>query len=117
MIRRPPRSTLFPYTTLFRSHRRGGPLAPVLGPGDRREAPRGSRDPPGAADRGQIPRGAPDPPRAPPEALGPQRGSGGRAPRVLGRVSLRRRCAQDLRDLVHGRGLDVIAERGAPDAG
>src|SRR2546429_7337318 len=23
MIRRPPRSTLFPYTTLFRSHRRG----------------------------------------------------------------------------------------------
>src|SRR2546429_2972463 len=25
MIRRPPRSTLFPYTTLFRSHREGGP--------------------------------------------------------------------------------------------
>src|SRR2546426_9309055 len=24
MIRRPPRSTLFPYTTLFRSHRRSG---------------------------------------------------------------------------------------------
>src|SRR3712207_8223776 len=24
MIRRPPRSTLFPYTTLFRSHRRAG---------------------------------------------------------------------------------------------
>src|SRR2546430_15585766 len=24
MIRRPPRSTLFPYTTLFRSHRTGG---------------------------------------------------------------------------------------------
>src|SRR3712207_8269711 len=24
MIRRPPRSTLFPYTTLFRSHRRDG---------------------------------------------------------------------------------------------
>src|SRR5256885_2958983 len=24
MIRRPPRSTLFPYTTLFRSNRRGG---------------------------------------------------------------------------------------------
>src|SRR2546430_12716402 len=30
MIRRPPRSTLFPYTTLFRSHAVG-----VLGPGDR----------------------------------------------------------------------------------
>src|SRR3989449_10960135 len=26
MIRRPPRSTLFPYTTLFRSHRRHGSL-------------------------------------------------------------------------------------------
>src|ERR1035441_1704784 len=26
MIRRPPRSTLFPYTTLFRSHRPGGSL-------------------------------------------------------------------------------------------
>src|SRR5438132_5493790 len=25
MIRRPPRSTLFPYTTLFRSSRQGGP--------------------------------------------------------------------------------------------
>src|SRR3712207_7221337 len=33
MIRRPPRSTLFPYTTLFRSevHRRGDP--PALEPG------------------------------------------------------------------------------------
>src|SRR3712207_7324412 len=31
MIRRPPRSTLFPYTTLFRSQREGGPgtRAPV----------------------------------------------------------------------------------------
>src|SRR2546430_6153598 len=28
MIRRPPRSTLFPYTTLFRSHRRAGDLCP-----------------------------------------------------------------------------------------
>src|SRR3712207_7228425 len=27
MIRRPPRSTLFPYTTLFRSHRRRGATA------------------------------------------------------------------------------------------
>src|SRR2546426_3390923 len=26
MIRRPPRSTLFPYTTLFRSRRQSGPL-------------------------------------------------------------------------------------------
>src|SRR5256885_17115199 len=34
MIRRPPRSTLFPYTTLFRSHRRAGTqLERVLGGG------------------------------------------------------------------------------------
>src|SRR2546429_8303991 len=40
MIRRPPRSTLFPYTTLFRSHRRNrlegrGPTAVVVGGGER----------------------------------------------------------------------------------
>src|SRR5258708_37846317 len=33
MIRRPPRSTLFPYTTLFRSQRAGGCVLP--GPGRR----------------------------------------------------------------------------------
>src|SRR5258708_18141588 len=41
MIRRPPRSTLFPYTTLFRSHLRprpgwGGALAQDTQPGDAR---------------------------------------------------------------------------------
>src|SRR3712207_6907106 len=30
MIRRPPRSTLFPYTTLFRSHRHGGEVVDRL---------------------------------------------------------------------------------------
>src|SRR2546430_11884214 len=30
MIRRPPRSTLFPYTTLFRSHETNNPLTSVL---------------------------------------------------------------------------------------
>src|SRR6266487_6320746 len=30
MIRPPPRSTLFPYTTLFRSHRADGVLQPAL---------------------------------------------------------------------------------------
>src|SRR3712207_8893896 len=36
MIRRPPRSTLFPYTTLFRSRpSRGGSRARGVGPGDR----------------------------------------------------------------------------------
>src|SRR5256885_8168073 len=32
MIRRPPRSTLFPYTTLFRSRRRGAARRRRLGP-------------------------------------------------------------------------------------
>src|SRR2546427_1866838 len=32
MIRRPPRSTLFPYTTLFRSHHSPGLVAGVLRP-------------------------------------------------------------------------------------
>src|SRR5688572_31037871 len=32
MIRRPPRSTLFPYTTLFRSHRRMMTAGPPRGP-------------------------------------------------------------------------------------
>src|SRR3712207_8879004 len=35
MIRRPPRSTLFPYTTLFRSRRRGPPLLRPGRPGGR----------------------------------------------------------------------------------
>src|SRR5256885_3750201 len=41
MIRRPPRSTLFPYTTLFRSHAQSQaekppyePLAPMVAPGE-----------------------------------------------------------------------------------
>src|SRR5688572_31312373 len=33
MIRRPPRSTLFPYTTLFRSGRRAVPAEVPAGPG------------------------------------------------------------------------------------
>src|SRR3712207_7839521 len=37
MIRRPPRSTLFPYTTLFRSHSRE---PPEQGPGSNRDAVR-----------------------------------------------------------------------------
>src|SRR3989442_2044936 len=41
MIRRPPRSTLFPYTTLFRSRRRGRPSG-VRRP--RRPPPTGTRD-------------------------------------------------------------------------
>src|SRR3712207_6863868 len=48
MIRRPPRSTLFPYTTLFRSHeappgRESGPRSEPLAPVPVR-APRGRHD-------------------------------------------------------------------------
>src|SRR2546426_10909421 len=42
MIRRPPRSTLFPYTTLFRSHRQEGRrVARGAGPLRAREPPEG----------------------------------------------------------------------------
>src|SRR5690349_22526147 len=45
MIRRPPRSTLFPYTTLFRSHRRSGVTpVPARSPRPRRQ---GSPEHPG----------------------------------------------------------------------
>src|SRR5260370_8890301 len=55
MIRRPPRSTLFPYTTLFRSQRRsagrggGSPLRrdPVPPAGCRQDQPGGHRQPRG----------------------------------------------------------------------
>src|SRR2546426_7473573 len=51
MIRRPPRSTLFPYTTLFRSHTRSEPQrrhrarAPLPGEGRPGEACRAGRGP------------------------------------------------------------------------
>src|SRR5690349_23696479 len=52
MIRRPPRSTLFPYTTLFRS-RRGARVRPrARGPRSRAHRTDGEKpDPPGAIDR------------------------------------------------------------------
>src|SRR3712207_7032737 len=46
MIRRPPRSTLFPYTTLFRSHR-AGPERHLRAAGGLQ--PNGQRDPRGGA--------------------------------------------------------------------
>src|SRR3989449_2092331 len=66
MIRRPPRSTLFPYTTLFRSPALP-PSSPPPGP---RRAPRGPPSPRGSA----VPvhhTPAPPPPRPPPPARGP----------------------------------------------
>src|SRR3990172_94051 len=43
MIRRPPRSTLFPYTTLFRSPCSRCPALPACAPGAPSPPPRGSR--------------------------------------------------------------------------
>src|SRR2546430_14646161 len=45
MIRRPPRSTLFPYTTLFRSHGQGGLSRSAAAPRTGRLAGPGERDP------------------------------------------------------------------------
>src|SRR3712207_7824552 len=50
MIRRPPRSTLFPYTTLFRSLLPGTPAAAEAVPGYRAENWYGLAAPPGTAD-------------------------------------------------------------------
>src|SRR5258708_17027710 len=53
MIRRPPRSTLFPYTTLFRSAARAARLAPSHSRYLRASAARGgsARSPPSSASR------------------------------------------------------------------
>src|SRR2546426_6703613 len=68
MIRRPPRSTLFPYTTLFRS-RPGADSRPVRG------RPRGDRGNGRGGDRG---REGPQGPAADPRVLRP-RGGGARS--------------------------------------
>src|SRR3989454_9343899 len=63
MIRRPPRSTLFPYTTLFRSAGRqrrglGPPVRPARGPGQRRGSRGGpavrARDGPRTRGRARV---------------------------------------------------------------
>src|SRR3712207_9238842 len=51
MIRRPPRSTLFPYTTLFRSQRRTLMPSVTLA---RHAAPRGSRRTRGRNGKGRV---------------------------------------------------------------
>src|SRR5687768_18226384 len=70
MIRRPPRSTLFPYTTLFRSRRgRCRPRAAHVGP-----------DPPPPPPRPGPPTGT-RPPCRPPRGRGRRRGGAGPPPR------------------------------------
>src|SRR3712207_8417995 len=72
MIRRPPRSPLFPYTPLFRSGGLGGPPAPGgAAPGPARDARRPPHDRPergGAHDRDRAVRLLP---RRPPVRAGP----------------------------------------------
>src|SRR3989442_10548044 len=62
MIRRPPRSTLFPYTTLFRSTRTRGLVVRQRRPGaqgdDHPARGRRARDDLPAADRGPLPHDA-----------------------------------------------------------
>src|SRR2546427_8706276 len=62
MIRRPPRSTLFPYTTLFRSHRAPGSPLPASAAPARQSVPRAAaaaplppadKYPPAAAERSE----------------------------------------------------------------
>src|SRR3989304_9624589 len=55
MIRRPPRSTLFPYTTLFRSREwQGTPRSPRVEDGGDGEAPRNQVQVPRLQDRGLV---------------------------------------------------------------
>src|SRR3712207_8447584 len=51
MIRRPPRSTLFPYTTLFRSEAGSEGVPPVIGPCAARLDPTGRLSPRSGATR------------------------------------------------------------------
>src|SRR3989449_2290150 len=76
MIRRPPRSTLFPYTTLFRSHLGASAGARTGGRSDR----------PGD-DRGRVRAGAP---RARPREEAPQENRRGPAPDRGGQLRLLR---------------------------
>src|SRR5256885_12961392 len=55
MIRRPPRSTLFPYTTLFRSCRTRGATEPARAVADNRRSDRGHGTDPPAGERGESP--------------------------------------------------------------
>src|SRR2546422_3829145 len=78
MIRRPPRSTLFPYTTLFRSRRRvSGDRVAAAGHGDR-AAGRASAQPDAAR---------PFPPRGRQRALGPRTSGGDRRDRKSTRLN------------------------------
>ena len=87
MIRRPPRSTLFPYTTLFRSPVLSGAPRPAPGPtGDRRPSPSGGPPRPHG-----LPAVPPDPCRPVPGPLAAeaQRRSGSGEHPILSRRPVR----------------------------
>src|SRR3989475_13290754 len=99
MIRRPPRSTLFPYTTLFRSHRSAGHLAvrrlePVAPePLPRGDAHRGGARFHGLTTTRRVASGGEGGGGGPPEARTLPTSSGGKAPdktRQAGRMVGRR---------------------------
>src|SRR2546422_8671879 len=103
MIRRPPRSTLFPYTTLFRSLLSGpatGPLRPLGQSGLREGAgSSGSAAPCRSPAFDARPR-KPAPARGTPSSLG-ARGFRRRRPYV-GRGEARRRSRRDRPQTTHG---------------
>src|SRR3712207_8794315 len=68
MIRRPPRSTLFPYTTLFRSQRRGYEPSPLPVARPKLRQPRQQRHVRVSARERHEPGGVSLVPRAPPQA-------------------------------------------------
>src|SRR6267142_6129967 len=102
MIRRPPRSTLFPYTTLFRSSAGRGSRAPAmvmacdfLDRAGRRHPAQGTADPDvrGADDRhAGNPRSVCGVAVAPASGMGPDVGPGSGAALVRRDLLARRRC-------------------------
>src|SRR2546425_5052547 len=116
MIRRPPRSTLFPYTTLFRARSRSGELHArrrALRPGRSRRRHR--RLSPRARPRAERPRRALQP-RARAEARATRRGGDPRVPRrrrgrAAARAVLRRRGVRDRRRRrARSRGRDHLVD-------
>src|SRR3990172_7272857 len=101
MIRRPPRSTLFPYTTLFRS------------PARRVRRGRDPRLPVAARRRALQPLAPPRRGGRPPHGDPRHRCSGGRDHRLLRARDGARRLAQELRRV----GVPALLREGRPDGG
>src|SRR2546430_17496024 len=98
MIRRPPRSTLFPYTTLFRSVVHGGRVGPRRRVAARTRRPRGRGEPVRRAGRvASRPRGCVSVARASPGDARPAgrravHGAGRGGPSIAGRLGAGGAC-------------------------